>query len=132
MSPQVCWLWLPTQVLLGVRVQAANWAANWAAKLGAWCRARQPGGYAVPHRLVRGFEHADKVGRGCRSKLAWVLVGQHRFGRGSREVHWTWHQTGTSAGCAETLSSVPEGLNGTAPGFLRLGGGSSLCSVSAV
>lgn len=57
----------------------------------------------MPHRLVWGFEHADKVGRGCRSKLAWVLVGQHRFGRGSREVHWTWHQTGTSAGCADVV-----------------------------
>ena len=85
----------------------------------------------MPCGLAWGFERANKAGRGCRSKLAWVLLGWHRFGRGSREVHCTWGQTSTSASCAETSPSVPEGFNRTAPGFLRLRGGSSLCSVPA-
>lgn len=125
MSPQVCGLWFPTRAPLGGRVQAANRAA----KLSAWCGVGQPGGFASSRGPAWGFEHADKAGRGRGSKLAWVLLGQDQFGRGYRGVHCTWGQSSVSASHAETL---PEGLNRTAPGFLGLGGGSSLHSVPAV
>lgn len=74
-------------------------AADGAAKAGAERGSRQ--GFGLPHGLVRGFEHADKAGRGCRSKLAWVLLGQHQFGRGWREVHCTWGQTGVCELCGD-------------------------------
>lgn len=63
---------------------------------------------------------ANRVGRGCRSKLVWVLLGQHWFGRGLRKVHCTWGQTGTFVSCVETLPSVSEGFNRTVSAFLGL------------